>query len=36
MAEDDYALFMAAKDAHQGKVWTESDVLLWRRVIVRL
>ncbi len=19
---DDYALFMAAKDAHQGKVWT--------------
>ena len=22
---DDYALFMAAKDAHQGKVWTEWD-----------
>ena len=22
---DDYALFMAAKDAHQGRVWTEWD-----------
>ena len=25
---DDYALFMASKDAHQGKVWTEWDPAL--------
>ncbi len=28
---DDYALFMAAKDAHQGKVWTEWDADLAAR-----
>ncbi|HEY4675716.1 MAG TPA: 4-alpha-glucanotransferase [Candidatus Angelobacter sp.] len=28
---DDYALFMAAKDAHQGKVWTEWDPALAAR-----
>jgi 4-alpha-glucanotransferase len=28
---DDYALFMAAKDAHQGKVWTEWDTALAAR-----
>lgn len=28
---DDYALFMAAKDAHQGKVWTEWDTDLAAR-----
>ncbi|MFZ0479696.1 MAG: 4-alpha-glucanotransferase [Terriglobales bacterium] len=28
---DDYALFMAAKDAHQGTVWTNWDTKLRRR-----
>ena len=28
---DDYALFMAAKDAHQGKVWTDWDPALAAR-----
>src|SRR5579864_2191910 len=28
---DDYALFMAAKDAHQGRVWTEWDPALAAR-----
>lgn len=28
---DDYALFMAAKDAHQGRVWTEWETDLARR-----
>ncbi|MGC2697436.1 MAG: 4-alpha-glucanotransferase [Candidatus Angelobacter sp.] len=28
---DDYALFMAAKDAHQGRVWTEWDPQLAAR-----
>src|SRR6476646_8563116 len=28
---DDYALFMSAKDAHQGKVWTEWDSALAAR-----
>ncbi|HEY2169925.1 MAG TPA: 4-alpha-glucanotransferase, partial [Candidatus Angelobacter sp.] len=28
---DDYAFFMAAKDAHEGKVWTEWDLALAAR-----